>query len=675
MLIGSDRTLLGRVHELATRVGFRPVVVYNVQDSDKQVRLQLPRKHGFRCHQFTTLGDLEFGTKVHHAVNVSIHPADGDSKKGLCSDYCSFEDGTDAKRVSCDQTGSQYRMSAITDLESRLSTVEFQEVHCSSKHERSVDNAARPSVSRSSSVMFAASRGLSDVCYENIHVIDCDAHPDSLMSSKYWEAKIVESCRFYVCSNLRSTVLRSMLTGVVMAVCSYSNYYSTLVRDPVSSSFVRSIICMHWFFYSFGLVRYELLHCLGRPEQSISLYALLMCAFPIFLLFGGSLTISDNIAAAKVGDLFVIFFAAIIQIGFVVFWFYWVTGTSWRSEKWVWMCACAVLPATCWLTTGCLAIAYNTIITIEPYSATVLLCLGFPIQNASFRALLKRVYDRYVLRARSADPAAVRGSQSHGQTLPINFCLTTFYTFSELGSLTSMIIGGIQKNGLETAAITIVITTIFNTLHHSFLSRFWAGKVLMALGFPNLSSKFAPNVWDYIETENQFAISYCRFFVIGALFIQRGICFGNWSFDGPDQFAFSSSVFYIYLLTLVGDVTEDIFCAIIHRWYRFDVRDVFGPKWQKLSDDPAKHLSIDKVYDMNARQPSPLFRGVQPVPFMLQMQSLICTGTLAFLLLEAVLGTESVGGPCPPTVDLSRPRLLFHPGFNPTGECDFYLQS
>ena len=121
-------------------------------------------------------------------------------------------------------------------------------------------------------------------------------------------------------------------------------------------------------------------------------------------------------------------------------------------------------------------------------------------------------------------------------------------------------------------------------------------------------------------------------------------------------------------------IIEDVASYWIHRWFDVSFSTLFRDQWQRLSDDATKHLSIKKVYDINLHEKSPLLRGVQNFPLGACIALCMPIAVLPFLLLQLVLGSESVGGPCQPAVDLSRvvERLIFHPGYNPTGECLFY---
>ena len=101
------------------------------------------------------------------------------------------------------------------------------------------------------------------------------------------------------------------------------------------------------------------------------------------------------------------------------------------------------------------------------------------------------------------------------------------------------------------SSLSLVACTIMNVLSRGDVTTYLLAKMYRVAGFERAGGW--PDVHDYIQMDARFALSYSHFFFLAALFLQRGIAYNNWSFEGDGQFAFSWNVWVLFWLSLLLD--------------------------------------------------------------------------------------------------------------------------
>ena len=124
--------------------------------------------------------------------------------------------------------------------------------------------------------------------------------------------------------------------------------------------------------------------------------------------------------------------------------------------------------------------------------------------------------------------------------------------------------------------MSVLFSAIVNICYRADITRFVTAKFFEHFGWTGVVAFLSPDVLDFVQNDLRFTMSYVRFFFIGGMFIQRGIFYSNWSFEGPDQFAFTKDVFIIFWLSVAGCTFEDVVTHYICLYRKPPLKSVFG---------------------------------------------------------------------------------------------------
>lgn len=492
-------------------------------------------------HRFKTRGPLEFGTLVHHTRHIETSE----------------------------------------DITSRTPIVTFLELR-----ERESTSQMYETVTR----------------YKNLHVVSCDKHSDMLQSPDYWTSRMVENARCYATPDFEYILYASLLSVFTGTIMTFTCYYSTRIEDTFLAGFVRHLPSGASIVYIWLMLRYTVLQPLGCADQPTFFYVTTTLLFECYYGLFGSLTFADG---RMLGDIPVIYVSVLTHLIVILgFMYNQIRHTSKVTRRTLlWCAATAGTPLACWSMVVVGIIVYLLLLDSYPVLATLFISLGYPALNFMWTKVLKLCHRYCVEYQRESNPRAVKGSRKYGQCLPVVCCLASFWAFTEMGSVIGIFLGGLAQGGKEHALSNAVKNLAVCTMVHIANRTDFVG-FLIAKVFKIISGKSADtwqDCWDCIQTDARFAVSYVRFVALAGLFALRGLWHGNWTFRGHDQFAFSEDVFYIYLMAVTFAIFEDITVFWLCRWFTVSRTTLFGEQWQKLSDDPSKHLSIDKVRDKSIR--------------------------------------------------------------------------
>ena len=123
---------------------------------------------------------------------------------------------------------------------------------------------------------------------------------------------------------------------------------------------------------------------------------------------------------------------------------------------------------------------------------------------------------------------------------------------------------------------SLIGNAIVNICDRTDITRVLIAKICVYFRWTRAVAFLSPDVLDCIQSDLRYPLSYVRFFCIGGIFIQRGIMYNNWSFEGPDQFAFSKDVFMIFWWSVAACTFEDVLIYWICLYRMPPLMSVFG---------------------------------------------------------------------------------------------------
>lgn len=458
-----------------------------------------------------------------------------------------------------------------------------------------------------------------------------EQHAEMLMNPEYWKSKTNEAARPYVSLEFKTMFVASLLSAMLLALLVYGSYQSTRIENSLLSGLVRGVSGTPSGLV-FGLVqlRYGVLLELGCPNQSWKIYIGLASILPCICIL--MYLPSINQEGEHLGDLLVSCTSvSAMAVGAAVS----VYVSVGRPVKtFLWMIACSFMGTLSMNLVALIMASYLALLPKYPSLAVVILSIGFPASNRVCVLLLKKVYHWTVVAQQVTDPTAVPGSNDYGQGLPIAMDLAMIYVFADMGQFMSVILASMSGEAIESSMISVASATFVNFLTRTDMMRYTQAQILKKV-FPPFVKVLSPTIWDYIQLDMRYALSWVRFFTFAALFLVKGFSFGNWSFEGSDQFAYSRNVFYVFWISAAAELVEDCASYLVSRFVPPPLKSIFQEHWRNISNDGKMDLSIKKVFDIKENDqtcPSSLLRGVEPMPMGAAISVCFATMLLAIIL-------------------------------------------